>query len=155
MTVVYSIEKSVLQTKAEAAARLFPDLARTEGKTVSLDKLSDSDEMNRASHQAFALRTDLSLSNGSGDCENLSVGFESWQLRMLSMKKSKFSEQRFAFILKKAEDGLTVKEVCRTAGESVQTDYRWRRNYGGGMPSKIKRLQQLEEENARFTPPGV
>lgn len=66
------------------------------------------------------------------------------------MKKSRFSEQQIAFILKQAEDGTTVEEVCRKAGISIQTYYRWRRKYGGLMPSEMKRLKQLEEENTRL-----
>ena len=66
------------------------------------------------------------------------------------MKKSRFSEQQIAFILKQAEDGTTVEEVCRKAGISIQTYHRWRSKYGGLMPSEIKRLKQLEEENVRL-----
>lgn len=66
------------------------------------------------------------------------------------MKKSRFSEQQIAFILKQAEDGTTVEEVCRKAGILIQTYYRWRRKYGGLMPSEMKRLRQLEEENTRL-----
>lgn len=66
------------------------------------------------------------------------------------MKKSRFSEQQIAFILKQAEDGTTVEEVCRQAGISIQTYYRWRSKYGGLMPSEMKRLKQLEEENVRL-----
>jgi putative transposase len=61
------------------------------------------------------------------------------------MKKSRFSEQQIAFILKQAEDGTTVEEVCRKAGISIQTYYRWRSKYGGLMPSEMKRLKVLEE----------
>lgn len=43
------------------------------------------------------------------------------------MKKSRFSEQQIAFILKQADDGLSVEEVCRNAGISQQTYYRWRK----------------------------
>ena len=63
------------------------------------------------------------------------------------MRKSRFSEQQIAFILRQAEEGTTVEEVCRKAGISVQTYYRWRSKYGGLMPSEMKRLKQLEEEN--------
>lgn len=66
------------------------------------------------------------------------------------MKKSRFSEQQIAFMLKQAEDGTTVEEVCRKAGISIQTYYRWRKKYGGLMPSEMKRLKQLEEENGRL-----
>ena len=66
------------------------------------------------------------------------------------MKKSRFSEQQIVFILKQAEDGTTVEEVCRKAGISIQTYDRWRSKYGGLMPSEMKRLRQLEEENAKL-----
>ena len=59
------------------------------------------------------------------------------------MKRSKFSEQQIAFILRQAGEGTRVEEVCRKAGISVQTYYRWRKKYGGLMPSEMKRLKQL------------
>ena len=66
------------------------------------------------------------------------------------MKQSKFSEQQIAFILRQAEEGVSVGEVCRKVGISEQTYYRWRKRYGGMMPSEMKRLKQLEEENVRL-----
>ena len=66
------------------------------------------------------------------------------------MKRSKFSEQQIAYILRQAEEGTSVEEVCRKAGVSAQTYYRWRKKYGGLMPSEMKRLKQLEEENQRL-----
>ena len=66
------------------------------------------------------------------------------------MKKSKFTEQQIAFILKQADEGVSVEDTCRKAGISVQTYYRWRQKYGGLMPSEMKRLRQLEEENTRL-----
>lgn len=66
------------------------------------------------------------------------------------MKKSKYNEQQIAFILRQAEEGTTVEDVCRKAGISIQTYYRWRQKYGGLMPSEMKRLKQLEEENLRL-----
>ncbi len=65
------------------------------------------------------------------------------------MKKSKFTEQQITFILKQAEDGPVVEGVCRKAGVSIQTYYRWSSKYGGLMPPEMKRLKQLEEENIR------
>ncbi len=65
------------------------------------------------------------------------------------MQRSKFSEQQIAFILRQAEEGTRVEEVCRKAGISVQTYYCWRKKNGGLMPSKLKGLKQLEEENRR------
>jgi len=63
------------------------------------------------------------------------------------MKKSRFSEQQIAFILKQADEGTYVEEVCRKAGISQQTYYRRRKKYAGLMPSELRRLKQLEEEN--------
>lgn len=66
------------------------------------------------------------------------------------MKKSRFSEQQIAFILRQAEEGTSVAEVCRKAGISEATYYVWRKKYGGLMPSEMKRLKQLEEENTKL-----
>lgn len=66
------------------------------------------------------------------------------------MKRSLFTDQQIAFILRQAEEGTAVEEVCRKAGISIQTYYRWRKKYGGLMPSEMRRLKQLEEENVRL-----
>ena len=66
------------------------------------------------------------------------------------MKKSKFSEAQIAFILQQAEEGTAIAEVCRKAGVSEATFYNWCKKYGGMMPSEVKRLRQLEEENNRL-----
>jgi putative transposase len=66
------------------------------------------------------------------------------------MKKSRFSEQQIAFILRQAEEGTRVEEVCRKAGISEATYNNWRKKYGGLMPSEMKRLKQLDEENQRL-----
>ncbi len=66
------------------------------------------------------------------------------------MKVSRFSEQQIALLLKQVDDGVSVEEVCRKSGISQQTYYRWRKKYGGLMPSEVRRLKQLEEENRRL-----
>ena len=67
------------------------------------------------------------------------------------MKASKFSEAQIAFVLKQAEDGSAVAEVCRKAGISEATFYNWRKKYAGLLPSEMKRrLRQLEEENGKL-----
>lgn len=66
------------------------------------------------------------------------------------MKRSRFSEQQIAYILRQAEEGTSVEEVCRKAGISEATYYNWRKKYGGLMPSEMKRLKQLDEENRRL-----
>ena len=66
------------------------------------------------------------------------------------MKASKFTEAQNAFVMKQAEDGTPVAEVCRKAGISDATFYNWRKRYAGLMPSEMKRLRQLEEENTKL-----
>ncbi|TCO06084.1 putative transposase [Camelimonas lactis] len=66
------------------------------------------------------------------------------------MKASKFTEAQIAFVLKQAQDGAPVAEVCRQAGISDEAFYDWRKKYAGLMPSEMKRLRQLEDENARL-----
>ncbi len=53
-------------------------------------------------------------------------------------------------MLKQAEDGTNVGEVCRKTGISEATFYAWRKKYAGLMASGMRRLRQLEEENAKL-----
>jgi putative transposase len=66
------------------------------------------------------------------------------------MKKSKFTEEQIAFALKQAETGTPVKEVIRKLGITEQTFYRWKKKYGGMLPSDLRRMRQLEEENRQL-----
>ena len=66
------------------------------------------------------------------------------------MKASRFSEAQIAFVLRQADDGTSVGEVCRKAGISEATFYNWRKKFAGLMPSEMKRLKQLEEENSKL-----
>ena len=66
------------------------------------------------------------------------------------MKTSRFSEQQIAFVLRQAEKGTAITEVCRKAGISEATYYAWRKKFGGLMPSEMKRLKHLEEENGKL-----
>jgi len=68
----------------------------------------------------------------------------------MTMKRSKFTEAQIAFVLRQAEEGTAVGEVCRKAGISEATFYNWRKKYAGFMPSEMKRLRQLEEENGNL-----
>lgn len=66
------------------------------------------------------------------------------------MKRSKFTEEQIAFALKQNELGVPINEICRRLGISEQTFYRWKSKYGGMLPSDVKRLKQLEEENRKL-----
>jgi putative transposase len=66
------------------------------------------------------------------------------------MKASQFSDAQKAFILKQGDEGVTVAEICRKAGISQATYFNWRKKYAGLLPPEMKRLKQLEEENARL-----
>ncbi len=66
------------------------------------------------------------------------------------MRSSKFTEEQIAFALKQAETETPIKEVIRKMGITEQTFYRWKKKYGGMMPSDLKQLRQLEEENRQL-----
>ena len=66
------------------------------------------------------------------------------------MKASKFSDAQKAFIIKQGEDGTPVAEICRKSGISQATYFNWKKKYAGLMPSEMKRLKQLEDENSRL-----
>lgn len=71
---------------------------------------------------------------------------------MIPMKASKFSKSQIVFVLNQAEDGAAVAEVCRKPRISEATFYNWRKKYPGLMPSEMKRLRQLEDENSKLKP---
>ena len=66
------------------------------------------------------------------------------------MKKSKFTEAQIVFALQQAESGVTVAEVCRKLGISEATFYSWKKKFSGLGPAELRRLRQLEEENAQL-----
>ncbi len=66
------------------------------------------------------------------------------------MKKSKYSDSQIMAILKQAEAGTPVPELCREHGMSSATFYKWRSKYGGMDASMMARLKELEEENRRL-----
>jgi putative transposase len=66
------------------------------------------------------------------------------------MKKSKFTEEQIVFALKQAEGGTPISEITRRLGVTEATFYRWKQKYGGLLPSEVKKMKQLEEENVRL-----
>lgn len=66
------------------------------------------------------------------------------------MRKSQFSETKIVSILKKQEAGIKTSDICREFGISEATFYNWKAKYGGLEVSEVKRLKELEAENARL-----
>ena len=66
------------------------------------------------------------------------------------MKKSRYSDSQIMSILKQAETGTHVSELCREHGMSSASFYKWRAKYGGMDASLMQRLKELEEENKRL-----
>lgn len=66
------------------------------------------------------------------------------------MKKGRYTEGQIIGILKEAEAGITVLEVCRKYGISDTTYYNWKSKYGGMTVSDARKLKQLEDENRRL-----
>jgi len=66
------------------------------------------------------------------------------------MRKSKYSEEQIIGSLKRAEQGVAVKDICRELGISSATFYQWRSKYGGLETSDLRRLKELETENRRL-----
>jgi putative transposase len=66
------------------------------------------------------------------------------------MKKSRFSESQIIRILKEADGGRKVVDICREYGVSQATYYQWKAKFGGMEASDIRRLKELEEENSKL-----
>lgn len=66
------------------------------------------------------------------------------------MKASKFSDAQKAFVLKQGADGVPVADICRKAGISQATYFNWKKKYDGMSPPEMRRLKQLEDENAKL-----
>jgi putative transposase len=66
------------------------------------------------------------------------------------VKKKRFSVEQISGILKQAELGTPVEELCRQHGVSQQSFYRWKKVYGGMLPGEARELKQLRDENTKL-----
>lgn len=66
------------------------------------------------------------------------------------MKASKFTDAQKAFVIKQGEEGTPVAEICHKAGISQATCFNWRKKYAGLLPSEMRRLREVEDENSRL-----
>ena len=66
------------------------------------------------------------------------------------MKKSRFTDSQIIAVLKQAEAGRSVPELCREHGISSATFYKWRSKFGGMEVSMVARMKELEDENRRL-----
>ena len=64
--------------------------------------------------------------------------------------KKRFSESQIVSAIKKQEAGVSVKDICREIGISEATFYNWKSKYGGMEASDVKRMKELEAENAQL-----
>jgi len=66
------------------------------------------------------------------------------------MRKSRYTESQIIAILNEVENGIKVDDVCRQHGMSSATYYKWKSKYGGMDASELKRVKELEAENAKL-----
>jgi len=66
------------------------------------------------------------------------------------VKKKRFSVEQITSVLQQVASGLPVGDVCRQVGIAEQTFYRWKKSYGGMLPSEARALKQLRDENAKL-----
>ena len=66
------------------------------------------------------------------------------------MKKQRFSVEQITSVLQQVARGVPVGDVCRQVGVSEQTFYRWKKTYGGMLPSEARELKQLRDENTKL-----
>lgn len=66
------------------------------------------------------------------------------------MKRSRYSEEQIAYVLRQADSGTAVAEVCRQTGISEATFYIWKKKYANLGVTEMKELRQLREENAKL-----
>jgi len=66
------------------------------------------------------------------------------------LKKTRYTEEQIAYVLREAESGTPIADVCRSIGVSEATFYVWKKKYANLGVSELRRLKQLEDENSRL-----
>jgi len=66
------------------------------------------------------------------------------------VKKKRFSVEQITAVLQQVTGGVPVGDVCRQVGVSEQTFYRWKKQYGGMLPSEARELKQVRDENTKL-----
>ena len=69
---------------------------------------------------------------------------------MVNMKKSKFTETQIVKAIQEHEAGRKAEDICRDLGITTASFYKWRQRYGGMEASEVKKMKELQEENARL-----
>jgi transposase-like protein len=108
--------------------------------------------LRKPSTDVYAISVQIALPPGNWTVRNWSFSANLPWLgeELRTMKASKFTEAQKAFILKQGEEGTSVAEICRKAGIGQSTYFAWKKRYGGLLPDEMRRLKQLEDENARL-----
>jgi len=73
-----------------------------------------------------------------------------FNFKMVIMKKSKFTEVQIVKSVKEHEAGRKAEDICRELGITTATFYKWRQRYGGMEANEVKKMKDLQEENARL-----
>jgi putative transposase len=69
---------------------------------------------------------------------------------MVNMKKSRFTETQIVKAINEHEAGRKAEDICREMGITIDSFYKWRQRYGGMQASDVKKMRDLQEENARL-----
>jgi putative transposase len=67
-----------------------------------------------------------------------------------AVKRTRFSVEQITSVLQQVAGGVPVGDVCRQVGISEQTFYRWKKEYGGMLPSEARELKQLRDEDSKL-----